>query len=195
VAVSFELLSPGKFLPADYWQRLAPGCSSVELEIGPGEGGYLIAAAEHNPDTLFVGFELRASEARRLANNPALPANARVYHADGRWLIEHLLAPASIDAVHVYFPDPWWKKRHEKRRLFTPGFVRGLRRCLKTAGRVYVITDVERVFVDLSSKLEEVNLRRCQWSRPLAAVAQSSYERKYRRQQRQLFEAYFEKLG
>jgi len=193
VAITFELLSPDKFLPPDYWLRQLPGVTSVELEIGPGEGRYLVEAAKQHPTTLFVGFEIRRFAAQRLAANAKLPANVRVFHADGRWIVEHLLAPATIDAVHVYFPDPWWKKRHLKRRLFTPGFVEGLRRCLKPGGRIYMITDVERIFVDTSDKLEAAGFTRHSWQRPETGAGQSSYERKYRRQQRQLFEAYFEK--
>lgn len=191
--ITFELLSPGKYLPATYWTDLMPTISRVEIELGPGDGGFLVASARRHPDTLFVGLEIRQSLARAVAADPEVPSNVRIHHVDGRFVVCHLLADASIDAFHVYFPDPWWKKRHHKRRLFTEEFAAALRRCLKAGAKVFVITDVEPLFDDIGRRLECAGLTREEWSRSADEPCQSSYERKYRRQGRRLLEAAFVK--
>lgn len=193
--ITFELLSPGKYVPTGYWTELAPGTSRLEVEIGPGDGRFLVESAQQDAATLFVGLEVREGLARHIIERPDLPRNARPYHLDGRFIVCHLLDDASVDAFHIYFPDPWWKKRHHKRRLFTDEFVAALQRCLKPDGRVFVITDVEPLFVDICAKLEHVNLRRRDWYRSDTDPAQSSYERKYRRQGRRLLETSFVKVS
>jgi tRNA (guanine-N7-)-methyltransferase len=117
----------------------------------------------------------------------------RVHACDARWVIEHLVADEAIDAYHAYFPDPWWKKRHHKRRLFVPATVRALLRTLKRSGSVYLVTDVEIVFREAAAALAEAGFVAEPWTRPPDDPAQSSYERKYRRQGRRLLEARFKK--
>jgi tRNA (guanine-N7-)-methyltransferase len=191
--ITFELLSPGKYLPADYFLREAPGTERIEIEIGPGDGRFLFESARADRRTAFVGIELRKGWARRLLEDPRRPPNALVYHGDGGWLCRHLFAPDSIDAFHLYFPDPWWKKKHHKRRLVTPELAAALVRCLKHDGVVYVITDVAPLFTAISQSLVEAGLSREDWSRDTDAPAQSSYERKYRRQARRLYGARYTK--
>jgi tRNA (guanine-N7-)-methyltransferase len=188
----FGLLSPGERLPRDYWASLVPGIARVEVEIGSGDGRFLYEAATAAPDTLFVGFEVRASSTARTERR-GLPRNAMIKHLDGRWCVEHLFADASIDAYHTYFPDPWWKKRHAKRRLFTPAFAAALRRTLKPEGCLYMITDVETRFREIEETLVESDFVATRWERDPASPAQSSYERKYRAQGRRLFGARFVK--
>ncbi len=183
------LLNEKAYLPADYWTALVPGTERVEIEIGPGDCGFLTTAARRDPHTLFVGFEIRASAVERVLSARALPENFKLYHGDGRWLVAHLLAPASIDVFHVYFPDPWWKKRHRKRRLFTPEFCAGLTRCLKTDGLIRLVTDVAPLFEEIREMLEArgftVESRQASGEAP----GYSAYETKYRRQGRSLHEA------
>jgi len=188
---SFELLSPGKYLPADYWQRLAPETTAVELEIGPGDGRFLLASAHSRPRILFVGIEMRRSWAERLRARAAGLTNAVVVHGDARWIVEHILADVSIDRFHVYFPDPWWKKRHHKRRLFTDAFCGAVARTLKPGGELLLVTDVAAVFEPAAVRLEQAGLTYTSWSREAEDCAQSSYERKYRRQGRRLYQAAF----
>lgn len=188
----FELLSPGVRLPRDYWLSLAPGVSRVEVEIGSGDGRFLYEAALAAPDTLFVGFEVRASSTARTERR-GLPQNALIKHLDGRWCVEHLFADATIDAYHTYFPDPWWKKRHAKRRIFTHTFSAALHRTLKADGCVYVITDVETRYREIEQTLVEAGFVATPWERDSTSPAQSSYERKYRSQRRRLFGARFVK--
>ena len=188
----FGLLSPGVHLPRDYWASLLPGISRVEIEIGSGDGRFLYEAATAAPETLFVGFEVRASSTARTERR-GLPPNAMIKHLDGRWCVEHLFADASIDAYHTYFPDPWWKKRHAKRRIFTAAFAAALHRTLKPEGCVYVITDVETRYREIAETLAGAGFVATPWQRDPASPAQSSYERKYRAQGRHLLGARFVK--
>jgi tRNA (guanine-N7-)-methyltransferase len=188
----FGLLSPDVHLPRGYWRSLVPGITHVEVEIGSGDGRFLYEAATAAPDTLFVGFEVRASSTARTERR-GLPRNGLIKRLDGRWCIENLFADGSIDAYHAYFPDPWWKKRHAKRRLFTPAFAAALYRTLEQDGCLYVITDVETRFREIADTLAAAAFVATPWERDPASPAQSSYERKYRAQGRHLFAARFVK--
>jgi tRNA (guanine-N7-)-methyltransferase len=190
--IDFGLLSPGVHLPRDYWGSLVPGTERVEVEIGSGDGRFLYEAALAAPDTLFVGFEVRQSSTARTERR-GLPRNAFIKHIDGRWCVEHLFADATIDAYHAYFPDPWWKKRHAKRRIFTSAFAAALHRTLTPAGCLYVITDVETRFSEIEQTLVAAGFLAADWARDPASPAQSSYERKYRAQARRLFSSRFVK--
>ena len=68
----------------------------------------------------------------------------RVACADARLFLRDCVAAASVQAVHVYFPDPWWKTRHHKRRVFTAEFVAECARVLRPGGRLHIATDVRR---------------------------------------------------
>ena len=190
----FGLFTVPERLPRGYWFSLAPGVSRVEIEIGTGDGRFLVEAASAAPDTLFAGFEVRASSTARTVRR-GLPPNAIVKQLDGRWCVENLFGDASINAYHAYFPDPWWKKRHAKRRIFTPTFAAALYRTLTADGCVYVITDVETRYREIAQTLEEAGLFAVAWQRQPDSPAQSSYERKYRAQGRRLFGARFVKAG
>ncbi len=191
--VTFELLSPGKYLPADYFERLAPGCRTVEVEIGPGNGHFLLEAARSRSDTFFVGIEVRRSWADRLRERAREMPNVLVVHGDARWIVQHLFPDGVIDCYHVYFPDPWWKKRHHKRRLFTEEFCRHVFRTLRPGGRLLLVTDVEAVFRQAAERLSAAGLIERPWHRQASDEAQSAYEKKYRQQGRILHEAAFER--
>jgi tRNA (guanine-N7-)-methyltransferase len=187
----FQLLSPGIYLPPEYWTLEVPGATRTEIEIGPGDGRFLVEAARRAPQTAWVGLEVRAGLAKHLQARRERPENVRVYHCDARFVIQYLIADESIDAYHVYFPDPWWKKRHHKRRLLNEELAGALYRTLKPRGSVYLLTDVEVIFRDAAARLCDRGLRQQTWTRAADDSAQSSYERKYRRQARRLHEARF----
>ena len=120
----------------------------VELDIGCGRGLFLFNAAVTTPHVNFVGLEIDFREARRTATRllkRELP-NARVIGGDCKILLKEMIDPESVDAAHVYFPDPWWKKRHHKRRLFNSEFLGMLARILRPGGLVHHWTDVADYF-------------------------------------------------
>jgi tRNA (guanine-N7-)-methyltransferase len=187
---TFAVFDPATRLTREYWISLAPGLQRIEVEIGSGDGKFLVEAALQHPTSLFVGFEVSAgSVARVLRRSP--PPNALIKQLDGRWVVEHVLADRTIDAYHVYFPDPWWKKRHAKRRLFSGEFAQALRRTLVPGGSLYLLTDVETRYREIESVLAESGFAAFAWERSANSAAQSSYERKYRAQGRSVWGARF----
>jgi len=120
----------------------------LEVEVGSGKGLFLSTAAAAHPDRLLLGIEIARRYAQfaayRLARQQA--PNAKVIHGDAAVLFRERLADQSVDAVHVYFPDPWWKARHRKRRVINPGFVENVARVLRPGGVFHFWTDVEEYF-------------------------------------------------
>jgi tRNA (guanine-N7-)-methyltransferase len=128
--------------PRDYdtvFGRRAPRV----LEIGFGNGEQMAWSAAHEPEKDLIGVEVHRPGVGRLINAlAALDANnARVYHHDAFEVIERDIAPASLDQVRVYFPDPWHKKRHNKRRLIQPQFVAFLATRVRAGGLLHLATD------------------------------------------------------
>lgn len=129
---------------AEVFGRTAP----LEVEIGSGKGLFVSAAASEDPAANYLGIEVVAKYARfaasRLAQR-ALP-NARMIHGDGLRLFREFLADNSLRAVHVYFPDPWWKARHRKRRVMNGPLLKDVERTLQSGGTLHFWTDVEEYY-------------------------------------------------
>jgi tRNA (guanine-N7-)-methyltransferase len=135
---------PAAFDTAAFFGRVGP----LEVEVGSGKGLFLAGASHANPDRNFLGIEVAQKYARyaaaKLARQRA--TNAVVIHGDALALFREWFPPASLAAVHVYFPDPWWKKRHKKRRVLSEDFLRDVERTLAAGGRLHFWTDVEEYF-------------------------------------------------
>ncbi|EHR71682.1 tRNA (guanine-N(7)-)-methyltransferase [Burkholderiales bacterium JOSHI_001] len=115
------------------------------LEIGFGMGGPTAAIAAARPGDNFLGVEVHEAGVGallKLIGEQALP-NIRIVQHDAVQVLDHMLAPASLAGVHIYFPDPWHKKRHHKRRLIQPDFVARLCTRLAPGGYLHCATDWE----------------------------------------------------
>src|SRR4029079_17817395 len=139
--------SPGPGPPID-WQQLFGNPNPVEIEVGMGKGLFLLTSATNRPGTNFFGIEIVRKYQLYATTRFAIRKlpNVKTVCADARWVFRRFVRPASVAAVHVYFPDPWWKARHKKRRVFTPGFAADAARILQTGGRLLIATDVEEYF-------------------------------------------------
>lgn len=113
------------------------------LEIGFGNGEALAWAAEHDPARDYLGIEVHRPGVGRLMNAlAALDArNVRIWNHDAVEVLQHELADGALDEVRIWFPDPWPKKRHHKRRLIQPAFVELLARSVKVGGLLHLATD------------------------------------------------------
>ncbi len=126
------------------WQSVFGNDHPVEVEVGSGKGLFLQTAGQANPGTNYLGIEIvrkyQLYAATRMAKREL--RNVRVTCADARLFLRDRIPVASVQVVHVYFPDPWWKTRHHKRRVFTPEFAEQCVRVLRTGGHLVVATDV-----------------------------------------------------
>ena len=113
------------------------------LEIGFGNGEALRFAAQHDRARDYIGIEVHAPGVGRLLNALAEDGSdhVRLYHHDAVEVLTHEIADASLDEIRIYFPDPWHKKRHNKRRLVNPEFAALLARKLRPGGRLHLATD------------------------------------------------------
>ena len=115
----------------------------IVLEIGFGMGETTARIAGEHPDTDFIGIEVHAPGVGALLRrlDAQHSTNVRIVRHDAVEVVAHMIPPASLVGVHVFFPDPWPKKRHHKRRLLQPPFVAALAARLRPGGYLHVATD------------------------------------------------------
>lgn len=144
---------PGSAIdPAAAWGRTAP----LVVEIGSGQGHAIVHAAHANPDTDFLAVEVfRAGLARTMldAEREGL-TNLRVVEANAPEVLQHLLPPASVSEIWVFFPDPWHKNKHTKRRLVTPEFAQIAAASLSEDGVLRLATDWEDYALQMRDVLD-----------------------------------------
>lgn len=126
----------------DFEAAFGRECPRV-LEVGFGMGGSLLDMARTTPDRGFIGVEVHLPGVGRLlhAINETGVDNIRIYRHDAVEVLRDCIPANSLDAVHIYFPDPWHKKRHHKRRLIQPAFVELVRSRLQPGGILHLATD------------------------------------------------------
>ena len=125
--------------------RLFGRAAPKVLEIGSGMGETTARIAAGHPDRDYLAVEVHTPGVGSLLAQIAAGglSNVRVIQHDAVEVVRHMIAPASLDGVHVFFPDPWPKKRHHKRRLLQPPFIALLADRLKPGGTIHVATDWE----------------------------------------------------
>ena len=115
----------------------------VVVEIGFGMGDATVGIAQARPDTMFIGIEVHKPGIGRLLHAITEYGldNIRIIPHDAVDVFTHMIAPGSLQGIHVFFPDPWPKKRHHKRRLLQPEFISLLGSRLQSDGYMYAVTD------------------------------------------------------
>jgi tRNA (guanine-N7-)-methyltransferase len=139
------------------WQQVFGNDGPVELEIGFGKGMFLLNACQTCSDVNFFGIEIlrkyQLYAATRFAKREI--KNVRLVKADAREFLRDHVSDNSFQAIHIYFPDPWWKNRHQKRRLITADMAAQCQRTLRPGGRLYIVTDVADYFVVITELFQQ----------------------------------------
>ncbi|HEV3237347.1 MAG TPA: tRNA (guanosine(46)-N7)-methyltransferase TrmB [Gemmataceae bacterium] len=158
--LSAEVLAPYLFQVTDPptpldWLSLFGNDHPVEIEIGFGKGLFILTSALANSAVNYLGVEIERKLQLFTANRIAKRElhNVRLIKADGRLFLRDYVKSESVQAVHVYFPDPWWKQRHRKRRLFTSEFADQCIRVLRPGGHLHLATDVDEYFEVMAALL------------------------------------------
>jgi tRNA (guanine-N7-)-methyltransferase len=181
------------------WRAVFGNDRPVELEVGFGKGLFLLRAGQAQPDINFVGVEIvrkyQLFAATRLVQRGL--KNVRVACADVRLFLPRV-PTASLQAVHVYFPDPWWKKRHHKRRVFTAEFVAECVRVLRLGGQLNAVTDVPEYAEVMSALLSAETALRLLPPLPEKNPEHdldylTHFERKFRKQGKPIYRMRYEK--
>jgi tRNA (guanine-N7-)-methyltransferase len=126
--------------------EILPGEGPLEIEIGPGRGGFLFERCAARPDVRIVGLEIRLKWAALVdgrLQKQGLGHRARVFNADAREALTRLVPLGSIATFFLHCPDPWWKKRHEKRLVLGSTLLSSVARLLRDGGEVFLQTDVD----------------------------------------------------
>jgi len=138
-------------------QSLFPQTADLEIEIGSGKGLFVLNQSGKHPERNYLGNEIAHKYCRfaayRLAQKER--SNAHMLRGDGLKFFRELLPDECAVAVHVYFPDPWWKERHRRRRVIQPQFIADLQRVLVPGGVFHFWTDVEEYFEQTIAMLKE----------------------------------------
>jgi tRNA (guanine-N7-)-methyltransferase len=126
------------------WDQIVPAGATIELEIGSGKGLFLQSAATERPQHFFLGIELAMKFANRAAErltNSEL-ANAKMLRGDAQVFLRDTVPTGSVTRMHVYFPDPWWRNKHKKRRVLNDQAILDIERSLIAKGEFHFWTDV-----------------------------------------------------
>jgi tRNA (guanine-N7-)-methyltransferase len=120
----------------------------LEIEVGSGKGLFLATTSGERQDHNFLGIEIARPYAKSASSRVVRQnrANVRLIAGDAGPLFEKRIPDRSLASVHVYFPDPWWKKKHKKRRVVNETFLRNASRTLAIGGRLHFWTDVLEYF-------------------------------------------------
>lgn len=153
-------LMAGEFVPEDYFRVIEraeirrPG-RPLEVDLGCGDGSFLMEMARHHPERDFLGVERLLGRVRKVCRKITRNHldNARVLRLESRYVVEWLLPEASVSRLHLLCPDPWPKVRHHRRRLVREDFLTALWRVLEPGGEFLFMTDHEEYFLWAEEKV------------------------------------------
>jgi len=137
------LYKPSSYFDTLDWGGVFGREAPVEIDVGCGKGNFLAWLAGAKPEHNFLGVDRQLVRLRKVDKKiqRAKLANVRLLRLEFSYVIAKLIPDASVVAYYIFFPDPWPKRRHAKKRLFQPEFVGELRRTLVAGGVVNVATD------------------------------------------------------
>jgi len=144
------------FQPASYVERLAvdklfDAPRPLEIELGAGDGSFLVAWAAQHPDRNFLAVERLLGRLRKIERKirRAGLRHVRLMRIEAGYFLEYMVPQQSVSAIHIYFPDPWPKRKHWRNRLINDGFTEVVSRALIPGGVIYLRTDDPPYFAQM----------------------------------------------
>ncbi|MGB0610762.1 MAG: tRNA (guanosine(46)-N7)-methyltransferase TrmB [Verrucomicrobiales bacterium] len=154
-----------QLVPSDYFRKLSKGeifetNRPLEIDLGCGDGSFLVAMASHYPERNFLGVERLLGRVRKVIRKAEKNSllNLKVLRLELSYTIEWLLPDHCANRMHLLFPDPWPKKKHHKRRMVNKSFCESLVRILKEDGEFLFKTDHPDYFEESMLALENFDL-------------------------------------
>lgn len=195
--------------PVD-WEQLFGDKHPVEIEVGPGKGRFLLEASKQYPDINYVGVE-RAQKYVEITRfrfekyirhfsvdeKSGMFTNVRLVWTDANYFLTRYVPDTSVQAYHVYFPDPWPKARQQKRRIFrNKDFLKAIARTLiSDYGKLYIMTDYVEYFDEIQYRLEQHKELKPVLSDPEPYKnITTNFEMKYQSDGREIYRAVYEKV-
>ena len=173
---------------------VASNSQTWEVEIGCGKGKFLLARAEENPKTFFIGIDKAGKWMKKSAARLEKKRlnNLKFIKGDVREVLEKIIPKKSVDVFHIYFPDPWPKRRHNKRRTLDGDFFLLLHERLKSKGLIEIATDYLDYFNAIKKVLSQSKIawkknRETINERLFCAETKTNYELKYTAARRDLY--------
>lgn len=175
--------------------RIFGRTGAVHIEIGTGKGTFILNQAKAEPAGSYLGIEWARKYYRYAVDRTGRwgLTNARIIRTDAAVFIAEFVPDDSVDCFHVYFPDPWPKKRHHKRRFLCSANLQHLIRCLKVGGQLRIATDhadyfeqIETVVAERSDMLEQIDFLPTAGAETGEWVG-TNFERKYIKDQRPIY--------
>ncbi|MFT5469124.1 MAG: tRNA (guanine-N7-)-methyltransferase [Verrucomicrobiales bacterium] len=184
-----------EFVPTDYFEEpspgsIVPGCAELELDLGCGDGGFLMSMAEQFPERGFLGVERLLGRVRKVCrkSNRRGLNNVRVLRIDSAYAVRWLLPKGGFTRIHLLFPDPWPKKRHQRRRIVTQEFGRAIQQLLAPGGEFLFKTDHAEYFEEASERLLTLTdiFEPLDWPDDAFFYAETNFERQWKEEGRSI---------
>jgi tRNA (guanine-N7-)-methyltransferase len=159
-----------------------PRPQRLEVELGCGDASFLVEYAGRHPERNFIGVERLLGRLRKLdrKGRRAGLTNLRGVQIESSYFLQYLLPPHSASALHVYFPDPWPKKRHHKNRLINEAFPRLALAALASEGVIYLRTDDQEYFAQMTAVFAASREFQPMETPPELAELLTDFEREFR---------------
>jgi tRNA (guanine-N7-)-methyltransferase len=165
-------------------RRLFPNEQPLEIELGSGDGSFLVELASARPTANFIGIERLLGRIRKLERKArsARLLNLRAVRIESAYFLEYLLPAASAAALHIYFPDPWPKRKHQRHRLINERFPFLAAQALAPAGKVYLRTDDSSYFEQMLEIFAQSSLFSKIETPPSLSALKTDFQRQFEAQ-------------
>ena len=181
------------------YQSVYKNSNPLVIEIGFGMGHATIGIAKDNPTINYLGLEVHRPGVgrvlREIKNNEL--TNLYLIEWDAVEVLKNMISDNSIEGFHIFFPDPWPKKKHHKRRLMQKAFIEILSSKLKKEGYIYMATDWEPYAYSALEELQQVNTIKNEYeefAQPQSWRPTTNFERKGKKANRAIYELFFKKI-